>query len=104
MWSMNSMLLQCYHRRMLNVTFAEINAELHSIEPQLDAAEVHGCLCGALCTVKNLSVQHWLQEVLAAESDDPSIDAFDVDELPASPALELLYGETSQALQADAME
>lgn len=98
------MLLQCYHTPMLNVTFAEINAELHSIEPQLDAAEVHGCLCGTLCTVKNPSVRQWLQEMLIAEGDDQPVEAFDHHELPASPALELLFGETSQALQADAME
>ncbi|MES1196919.1 MAG: YecA family protein [Steroidobacter sp.] len=89
---------------MLNVTFAEINAELRSIEPQLDAAEAHGCLCGVLCTVKNLSVEHWLQEILATEGDDQPIEAFDLQSLPASPALEQLFGETRQTLHDDAME
>jgi uncharacterized protein YgfB (UPF0149 family) len=89
---------------MLNVTFAEINAELHSIEPQLDAAEAHGCLCGVLCTVKNLSLQHWLQEILAIESDDEVAEAIDIQSLADSSALEQLFSESQQSLQGDSME
>ena len=95
---------QCYHTHMLNVTFVEINAELHSIEPQLDAAEAHGCLCGVLCTVKNLSAERWLQEVLATESDEQPIEAFDFQSLSPSAALQLLFDETQQSLTGDAME
>ena len=83
---------------------SEINAELHSIEPDLEAAEAHGCLCGVLCTVKNLTVQHWLREVIVVENDDHSLEITDVVELPASPALDLLFSETQQALQSDAMD
>src|SRR4051794_8892413 len=101
---MNSMRSQCYHSDMLNVTFAEINAELHSIEPQLDAAEAHGCLCGVLCTVKNLSLQYWLQEILAVESDDEIAEAIDIQSLADSPALEQLFSESQQSLEGDAME
>ncbi len=95
---------QCYHKRMLNVTFAEINAELHSIEPQLDAAEAHGALCGILCTVKNLTLHHWLQELLTAEQGDEIAEAIDAHSLPPSAALEILFAESQEALQSDAMD
>jgi len=101
---MNSMRSQCYHSDMLNVTFAEINAELHSIEPQLDAAEAHGCLCGVLCTVKNLSLHHWLQEILSLETDDEVTEAIDIQSLADSPALAQLFSESQQTLQGDSME
>jgi len=99
--------VQCYHIAMLNVTFAEINTELHSIGPQLDAAEAHGYLCGALCTVKNLSLHDWLGELIVLDQDD---DAEEVTEafapvIPSSSAvLEQLFAESQQALQGDAMD
>lgn len=98
---------QCYHSNMLNVTFAEINAELQTIEPQLDAAEVHGCLCGELCTLKNLSAQDWLRELVAVDpvvEDNEALLELTPHSIPPSPALELLFAESQQALQGDTME
>ena len=96
--------LQCYHTHMLNITFAEINAELHEIEPQLDAAEAHGCLCGVLCTIKNLSVQDWLRELMITEQGDDTMVAMTLQPLPETPALEQLFAESQGALHGDAME
>lgn len=101
------MRLQCYHRHMLNVTFAEITAELRGIEPQLDAAEVHGCLCGELCTVKNLSAQQWLRDLVAIEpevEDSEVLQQLAPQPIPSNPALEQLFTESRDALQSDTME
>ncbi len=95
---------QCYHRQMLNVTFAEINAELHEIEPELDAAEAHGCLCGVLCTIKSLSAQDWLNELLITEQSDDTMVAMTLPPLLETSALEQLFTETHNALHGDAME
>lgn len=98
---------QCYHTPMLNVTFAEINTELHSIEPQLDAAEVHGCLCGELCTMKNLSAQDWLREMLLViqhSEADEVVENLAAQAIPPSPALEQLFAESKESLRGDAME
>jgi len=92
---------------MLNVTFAEINIELHSIGPQLDAAEAHGYLCGALCTVKNLSLHDWLSELTILDQDDETeeaTEAFAPRVSAPSAALEQLFAESQQSLQGDAME
>jgi uncharacterized protein YgfB (UPF0149 family) len=92
---------------MPNSTFAEINAELRSIEPQLDAAEAHGSLCGALCTVKNLSITDWFGEIIDLQQEpeaDDGLEAFGSAALVPGPALELLFSETVDTLNADTME
>lgn len=92
---------------MPNTSFAEINAELRSIEPQLDAAEAHGCLCGALCTVKNLSVIDWFDEIIDLQQEpepDDGLEAFGAASPVPSSVLELLFAETLSTLNGDAME
>lgn len=92
---------------MPNTTFAEINAELRSIEPQLDAAEAHGCLCGALCTVKNLSIAAWFTEIIDLQQDteaEEGLEAFGSTAIAPSPAIEILFSETLETLNGDAME
>jgi yecA family protein len=85
---------------MLNITFAEVEHELHTVDANLTVAEAHGCLCGALCTLQNFSPQRWLQELLPEEVTplaDPPANA-------VSAVLQQLFTDSSQALCGDAME
>jgi uncharacterized protein YgfB (UPF0149 family) len=84
---------------MLQVTFREIASVLQSAGSQVAAAESHGCLCGALCTTPDYTVERWLDELVAIDPDDHDV------ELPASDApLRLLFADTVRALRGDEME
>lgn len=94
----------CYHSYMLNVTFAEIAAELQGVEAGLDAAEAHGCLCGALCTINHFSASLWLQELIPDDADHEHVVSADPAPAAISAGLHYLFTESERALRSDAME
>ena len=81
---------------MLQVTFREVAALLESAGSQVVAAEGHGCLCGALCTAPDYTVERWLEELVATDDETVTI--------PPDAALRLLFADTHRALRGDAME
>jgi uncharacterized protein YgfB (UPF0149 family) len=83
---------------MMQVTFREIAAVLESAGSQVAAAEGHGCLCGALCTTADYSIQRWLDELIGDEDEDQ-----DDDSLRDAP-LRLLFTDTNRALRGGEME
>ena len=80
---------------MFQVTFPEITRVLRDLQSSVPAAESHGCLCGALCTTAQYSVERWLDE-LVAQPDDPADDR--------RGPLSLLFTDTVRALRGDEME
>jgi uncharacterized protein YgfB (UPF0149 family) len=83
---------------MMQVTFREIANVLQSAGSQVVAAEGHGCLCGALCTTPDYTVERWLDELIAIEGDDSDVSA------PPDAPLRLLFVDTHRALRGDQME
>jgi uncharacterized protein YgfB (UPF0149 family) len=83
---------------MIQVTFREVASVLESAGSQVVAAEGHGCLCGALCTTPDYTVERWLEELIAADGEELDI------QLPPDEALRLLFVDTHRALRGDEME
>jgi uncharacterized protein len=83
---------------MIQVTFREIASVLESAGSQVVAAEGHGCLCGALCTSPDYTVERWLDELIAADGEELDI------QLPPDEALRLLFVDTHRALRGAEME
>jgi hypothetical protein len=83
---------------MMQVTFREIARVLESAGSQVVAAEGHGCLCGALCTTADYTLERWLDELVAIDGEDPE------GEVAPDDALRLLFIDTQRALRGDEME
>ena len=49
--------------------YARVTQALREIDAPLDAAELHGFLCGLLCTVPQLDEKQWLEKALPGEPD-----------------------------------
>jgi len=80
---------------MLHVTFPEIARVLAGAGSAVPAAESHGCLCGALCTTADYSLDRWLEEIVPGA---PGADEAD------TRTLQLLFADTLRALRGDEME
>jgi uncharacterized protein YgfB (UPF0149 family) len=80
---------------MFQVTFPEVARVLQTLQSSVAAAESHGCLCGALCTTQQYTLENWLDE-LVPEADDDAAD----DRAP----LRLLFADTMRALRGEEME
>jgi len=81
---------------MMQVTFREVASVLEGAGSQVVAAEGHGCLCGALCTSPDYSLERWLEELVAVDEGAADIEPDD--------ALRLLFADTQRALRGDEME
>jgi uncharacterized protein YgfB (UPF0149 family) len=80
---------------MFQVTFPEVARVLQTLQSSVAAAESHGCLCGALCTMQQYPVETWLEELVPdAESEQGDERA----------PLRLLFADTLRALRGDEME
>jgi uncharacterized protein len=84
---------------MMQVTFREIARVLEGAGSQVVAAEGHGCLCGALCTSPDYTLERWLDELVAIDDEDDGKQ-----ELAPDDALRLLFLDTHRALRGDEME
>lgn len=80
---------------MFQVTFPEISRVLQTLHSSVAAAESHGCLCGALCTSPQYSLERWLDELVPEPDADP-----DDNRGP----LRLLFADTVRSLRSDEME
>jgi uncharacterized protein YgfB (UPF0149 family) len=80
---------------MFQVTFPEVARVLQSLQSSVAAAESHGCLCGALCTVQQYPVETWLDELVPDADEDAADDRA---------TLRLLFADTIRALRGDEME
>jgi len=80
---------------MLQVTFPEIARVLETLSATVPAAESHGCLCGALCTMQQYPLDRWLDEII------PDVDEAEEGERRA---LDLLFADTLNALRGDQMD
>jgi uncharacterized protein YgfB (UPF0149 family) len=82
---------------MLSITYGELDQSLQAVGSGVEAAEAHGCLCGALCVEGTFPAAEWAAEVLPDGAD----------EAVARPILELLSGlrdETLALLTGDDMD
>jgi uncharacterized protein YgfB (UPF0149 family) len=80
---------------MFQVTFPEVARVLQSLQSSVAAAESHGCLCGALCTMQQYPVESWLDELVPDADEDPADDRA---------PLRLLFADTVRALRGGEME
>ena len=85
---------------MMQVTFREIARVLEGAGSQVVAAEGHGCLCGALCSSPDYTLERWLEELVAIDDDGDD----NPEELPPDDALRLLFADTHRALRGAEME
>jgi uncharacterized protein len=53
-----------YYSSMRGIRFEDFEDVLASAGSLADAAEAHGCLCGALCAIAPYRIQDWINEVL----------------------------------------
>jgi uncharacterized protein YgfB (UPF0149 family) len=81
---------------MMQVTFAEFASVLQDAAATVDAAEGHGCLCGALCTSSDYTMERWVDELIAEDRRPLAHDNEQV--------LRLVFAETVRALRGDEME
>lgn len=80
---------------MFQVTFTEFANVLQASAASVDAAESHGCLCGALCTATDYSIERWLEELLP--EDARAITDGEVE------VLRLVFEDSVQALRGEAI-
>jgi uncharacterized protein YgfB (UPF0149 family) len=76
---------------MFTVAFRELDRMLADADSEVDAAEAHGCLAGALCAAPAYRVRDWIDEIFE-EGAAARLDA------ASRVALETLYAESAQAL------
>lgn len=81
----------------MTILYAEVARDLDAASAEMQAAEAHGCLCGALCALDEYTFEQWLAEL------SPDVARADALGLPGSP-LRLLFESTGQSLRSDAME
>jgi len=72
------------------VTHEELQAALSRVDINMDAAEAHGLLCGALCTRESYGAKDWLAELAADQGTAPPA---------ADPELTRLPGQVLEAFQ-----
>lgn len=62
------------------VAYNDVAQALASAESTVHAAEIHGCLCGALCARRDYGFREWLAEFLPdpawADGDEPASQPF----------------------------
>ncbi len=80
---------------MFQVTFPEVARVLQTLQSTVAAAESHGCLCGALCTTQQYTLESWLEELVPEADEDPADDRA---------TLRLLFADTVRALRGEEME
>jgi uncharacterized protein len=80
---------------MFQVTFPEVARVLQTLQSSVAAAESHGCLCGALCTTEQYTLQSWLDELVPEADEDPADERA---------TLRLLFADTIRALRGEEME
>ena len=68
----------------MSIPYAEVAHDLDAASAEMQAAEAHGCLCGALCAVDDYHFDQWLAEL------SPDMARADALRLPGSP-LRLLF-------------
>jgi uncharacterized protein YgfB (UPF0149 family) len=76
---------------MFQVTFAEFAGVMQQSASSVDAAEGHGCLCGALCTSGDYSIERWLEELIPDEARSMAEGDAEV--------LQLIFADTVQSLR-----
>jgi uncharacterized protein YgfB (UPF0149 family) len=82
---------------MPSITYGELDRSLQAVGSGVEAAEAHGCLCGALCAERNFPAVEWAAEILPDGTD----------EAVAQSVVELLSGlrdETLALLAGEDME
>ena len=67
---------------MSSITYGELDRSLRELGSGVEAAEAHGCLCGALCVERVFPAAEWAAEVLPDN----------VDEAVARPIVDVLAG------------
>lgn len=73
---------------MSSITYGELDRSLRELGSGVEAAEAHGCLCGALCVERVFPAAEWAAEVLPDN----------VDEAVAQPIVDLLAGLREETL------
>jgi uncharacterized protein YgfB (UPF0149 family) len=73
---------------MTSATYGELDQSLQSVGSGVEAAEAHGCLCGALCVEPGFPAAEWAAEILPDGTDEAA----------ARPVIELLSGLRDETL------
>jgi uncharacterized protein YgfB (UPF0149 family) len=81
----------------MTLLHAEVARDLEAASADMQAAEAHGCLVGAMCAIDDLTFEKWLAEL------SPDAARADALSLPGSP-LRLLFQSTADSLRSDAMD
>jgi len=55
---------------MTAVSYGDLDRALDDAGSDIDAAEAHGCLCGALCAERSFPAAEWAAEILPDEAVD----------------------------------
>lgn len=84
-----------YHNGMTIPSFEQLDQVLRNAQAPVSAAEAHGCLCGALCTVAQFPLQQWLTELLPDEATE---------ELAANAHLQQCHTQTLDDLASDDLD
>lgn len=77
------------------MTHEELQAALSRLDINVDAAEAHGLLCGALCAREGYDAKDWLAELAADQGTAPPA---------ADPELTRFPGQVLEALQSTEFE
>jgi len=81
----------------MTLLHAEVARDLDAASAEMQAAEAHGCLAGALCAIDDYTFDQWLAEI---SPDVARVDSL----LAAGSPLRLLFDSTGETLRSDAME
>ena len=81
----------------MTILHAEVARELDAASAEMQAAEAHGCLCGALCALDEYTFEQWLAELSPDVAPGRCAGA-------SRFAARLLFESTGQSLRSDAME
>jgi uncharacterized protein YgfB (UPF0149 family) len=82
---------------MPSITYGELDQSLQAVRSGVEAAEAHGCLCGALCVERSFPATEWAAEILPDGADQAVVQ-------PIVELLEGLRDETLALLAGDDME
>jgi uncharacterized protein len=81
---------------MSTLEFNAVDLVLRTAQAPLSAAEAHGCLCGAMCTMPVFPAAAWIAELLPEDEAEAA--------LQAEPPLQRLYADTQQSLESDDLD
>jgi uncharacterized protein len=81
---------------MSTLEFNTVDQALRAAQAPVSAAEAHGCLCGAMCTVAPFPANVWITELLPEDIAETA--------LQSEPVLQRLYNDTQRSLESEDLD